>query len=62
MGPYVLIYEQSATLSCRDIPVGQIELFELFEQIELSGSHALHANLVRPCHPSDGRQMFEPCD
>ena len=32
-----LIYEQSATLSCRDIPVGQIELFELFEQIELSG-------------------------
>ena len=57
-----LIYEQSATLSCRDIPVGQIELFELFEQIELSGSRALPANLVRPCHPSDRRQMFEPCD
>ena len=62
MGPRALIYEQSATLSCRDIPVGQIELFELFEQIELSGSHSLHANLVRPCHPSDRRQIFEPCD
>ena len=59
MGPRALIYEQSATLSCRDIPVGQIELFE---QIELSGSHALPTNLVRPCHPSDRRQMFEPCD
>ena len=62
MGPCALIYEQSATLSCRDIPVGQIELFELFEQIELSGSHALAAKLVRTCHPSDRRQMFEPCD
>ena len=59
MGPRALIYEQSATLSCRDIPVGHIELFE---QIELSGSHALAAKLVRTCHPSDRRQMFEPCD
>ena len=59
MWPRALIYEQSATLSCRDIPVGHIELFE---QIELSGSRALPANLVRPCHPSDRRQMFEPCD
>ena len=62
MGPRALIYQQSATLSCRDIPVGHIELFEQFEQIEPSSSRALSANLVRPCHPSDRRQMFEPCD